>query len=94
MQQQSLRKAAEEAGAEVIHDAQDYIAAESAAMRNKQAKGNSVEQLTTQGELCCICCLAVMPPCQALLCLMSYPSSPTARVYGRMVLPVCCGIWL
>lgn len=67
MQQQSLGKAAEIAAAKVIHDAQDYVAAESAAMRNKQAKDKSEDQLTAQGELCSPAAfqVAVILPCQA-----------------------------
>lgn len=67
MQQQSLGKAAEIAAAKVIHDAQDYVAAESAAMRNKQAKDESVDQLLAEGELCSSAAIpsAVMSPCQA-----------------------------
>ena len=67
LQQQSLGKAAEEAAAEVIHDAQDYVAAESAAMRNKQAKDKSVDQLTAQGELFSI--LGILP-CKSCACLL------------------------
>ena len=52
VQQQSMKKAAEVAAGEVIQDAQDYVAAESAAIRSKQARSKSVEQLTAQGELC------------------------------------------
>ena len=52
LQQQSLKKAAEVAAGEVIQDAQDYVAAESAALRSKEAKGMSMDVLRAQGELC------------------------------------------
>ena len=84
MQQQSLGKAAEQAAAEVIHDAQDYVAAESAAMRNKQAKDKSVDQLTVQGELCSI---VVILPCKAL-------GSPVPAFHlGSWNLGAQCCVW-
>ena len=52
LQQQSLKKAAEVAAGEVVQNAQDYVAAESAALRSKAAKGKSMDALTAQGELC------------------------------------------
>lgn len=52
LQQQSLKKAAEVAAGEVVQNAQDYVAAESAALRSKQAKGKSMDALSSQGELC------------------------------------------
>ena len=52
LQQQSLKAAAEVAAGGVVQDAQDYVAAESAALQNKKAKDKSMDELTAQGELC------------------------------------------
>lgn len=80
LQQQSLKKAAEVAAAEVVQDAQDYVAAESAALLSKQVQGQPMGLLAAQGELCSYLVfsrawrrnLTLLPPSYSLPCNRCY----------------------
>ena len=75
LQHQSLKAAAEVAAGGVVQDAQDYVAAESAALQSKKAKGKSMDELTAQGELCrtvASCAqFCILPSLTQLMCCWS-----------------------